>query len=94
MMGADSIQFTINPGALTFPDPIETARENARQLGLGERAAFVACDFGAALGGGLDLVVTNPPYIASTVIATLGWWRPNLLSLIASARFTKTSPAA
>jgi release factor glutamine methyltransferase len=50
---------------------IETARENARQLGLGERAAFVACDFGAALGGGLDLVVTNPPYIASAVIATL-----------------------
>jgi release factor glutamine methyltransferase len=50
---------------------IETARENARQLGLGERAGFVACDFGAALGGGLDLVVTNPPYIASAVIATL-----------------------
>jgi release factor glutamine methyltransferase len=50
---------------------IETARENARQLSLGERAAFVVCDFGAALGGGLDLVVTNPPYIASAVIATL-----------------------
>jgi release factor glutamine methyltransferase len=50
---------------------VETARENARRLGLGERAAFVACDFGAALGGGLDLVVANPPYIASAEIATL-----------------------
>jgi release factor glutamine methyltransferase len=50
---------------------IETARENARRLGFADRAAFVACDFGAALGGGLDLVVANPPYIASAEIATL-----------------------
>jgi 5'-nucleotidase / UDP-sugar diphosphatase len=32
MMGTDSIQFTINPGAITFSDPIETARKMARQL--------------------------------------------------------------
>jgi release factor glutamine methyltransferase len=50
---------------------IGTARENARGLGFGDRAGFVACDFGAALGGGLDLVVANPPYIASAEIATL-----------------------
>jgi release factor glutamine methyltransferase len=50
---------------------IETARENARRLGFAARAAFVACDFGTALGGGFDLVVTNPPYIASAEIATL-----------------------
>jgi release factor glutamine methyltransferase len=50
---------------------VATARENARRLGLTERAAFLACDFGAALGGGLDLVVANPPYIASAEIATL-----------------------
>jgi release factor glutamine methyltransferase len=50
---------------------IETARENARRLGFDERAAFVACDFGAALGSSLDLVVSNPPYIASAEIATL-----------------------
>jgi release factor glutamine methyltransferase len=50
---------------------IETARENARRLGLAPRAAFVACDFAAALGGGFDLVVANPPYIASAEIATL-----------------------
>jgi release factor glutamine methyltransferase len=50
---------------------VETARENARRLGFAERTAFVACDFGAALGGGFDLVVANPPYIASGEIATL-----------------------
>jgi release factor glutamine methyltransferase len=50
---------------------IETARENAWLLGVAPRAAFVACDFGAALGGGFDLVVANPPYVASAEIATL-----------------------
>jgi release factor glutamine methyltransferase len=50
---------------------IETARANARRLGLAERAAVVACDFGAALRGGFDLVVTNPPYVARAEIATL-----------------------
>jgi len=29
------------------------------------------CDFGAALDGGFDLVVANPPYIASNDIASL-----------------------
>ena len=35
------------------------------------RAAFVACDYGAALGGRFDLVVCNPPYVARSEIATL-----------------------
>jgi release factor glutamine methyltransferase len=47
------------------------ARTNAARLGLSTRAAFVACDFGAALAGPFDLVVSNPPYIASAEIATL-----------------------
>jgi release factor glutamine methyltransferase len=47
------------------------ARENARRLGLGERCAFVACTLGDALAGGFDLVVSNPPYVASGEIATL-----------------------
>ena len=42
MMGTDSIQFTINPGALTFPDPIETARKMAKQL-RAEGADVVIC---------------------------------------------------
>lgn len=50
---------------------LATARENAGRLGLAARAHFVACDFGAALGGRFDLVVSNPPYIASGDIAGL-----------------------
>ncbi|NVO14264.1 MAG: peptide chain release factor N(5)-glutamine methyltransferase [Rhodoplanes sp.] len=50
---------------------LAVAGENARRLGLVTRAAFVACDYGSALAGGLDLVVSNPPYIRSTDIATL-----------------------
>lgn len=31
-MGPDSVQYTVNPGALTFPDRIEVAREMVKQL--------------------------------------------------------------
>jgi release factor glutamine methyltransferase len=41
------------------------------RLGCGDRAAFVACDVGAALAGGFDLVVCNPPYVRSSDIAGL-----------------------
>jgi release factor glutamine methyltransferase len=50
---------------------LATARANAERLGLAARAHFVACDFGAALHGGFDLVVSNPPYVASGDIAGL-----------------------
>jgi release factor glutamine methyltransferase len=50
--------------------PLRVARDNAQRLQLA-RAAFVACDLGAALGGPFDLIVANPPYIASGEIATL-----------------------
>lgn len=53
------------------PDALAVARQNAVMLGIAARAAFVACDFGAAVAGGLDLVVTNPPYIRSGDIAAL-----------------------
>jgi release factor glutamine methyltransferase len=46
------------------------ARANARSLGL-NRAAFVACTMAAALRGPFDLIVSNPPYIASDGIAGL-----------------------
>jgi release factor glutamine methyltransferase len=55
----------INTGALL------TARDNARTLGLAPRAAFVACDYAAALDGPFDLIVSNPPYIRSCDIAGL-----------------------
>ena len=50
---------------------LEVAHDNARRLGLAERACFVACDFGAALAGGLDLVVSNPPYVETGAIPGL-----------------------
>jgi release factor glutamine methyltransferase len=50
---------------------LRCARSNAAALGLAARASFVACDHGAALGGNFDLVVANPPYIASSDIARL-----------------------
>jgi release factor glutamine methyltransferase len=52
-------------------DAVELARENACRLGFSPRAQFFVCDFGAALTGGFDLVVSNPPYIASSEIAAL-----------------------
>jgi release factor glutamine methyltransferase len=52
------------------PDALAVARGNARRLGL-TRAAFVACDMAAALRGPFDLIVSNPPYIASGDIVTL-----------------------
>jgi release factor glutamine methyltransferase len=46
------------------------ARDNAKRLGVA-RATFVACDMAAALCGPFDLIVSNPPYIASRDIAAL-----------------------
>jgi release factor glutamine methyltransferase len=48
-----------------------TARANAARLGLAARAAFVVCDYAAALSDCFDLMVSNPPYIRSAEIADL-----------------------
>jgi len=50
---------------------LTTARENAADLGLAARTAFVACNYAAALAGPFDLIVSNPPYICSPDIARL-----------------------
>ena len=47
------------------------ARANARALGLCQRASFIACDYGAALKGPFDLIVSNPPYVVRDDIAML-----------------------
>jgi len=64
------------PGARGIGTDRETsalavAAGNAERLGLADRAHFVACDFSAALDGGFDLVVSNPPYVRHGDIATL-----------------------
>jgi release factor glutamine methyltransferase len=50
---------------------LRTARCNAARLGLAPRAAFIACNYAAALSGTFDLLVSNPPYVRSTEIASL-----------------------
>jgi release factor glutamine methyltransferase len=50
---------------------LAVARDNAERLGLAARAVFVACDLADALAGAFDLVVANPPYVASGDLAQL-----------------------
>jgi release factor glutamine methyltransferase len=49
---------------------LSVARDNGHRLGLA-RAHFVACDMAAALSGSFDVIVCNPPYIATSDIAAL-----------------------
>ena len=53
------------------PEATALAARNAARLGLAERARFLAGDWAAALAGRFDLVLCNPPYIESAVIAGL-----------------------
>jgi release factor glutamine methyltransferase len=46
------------------PSAVATARGNAQRLRVNS-AAFLACDMAAALRGPFDIIVSNPPYIAT-----------------------------
>lgn len=50
---------------------LRTAQGNAERLGQAARATFIACDYASALAPGLDLIVSNPPYIRTADIAGL-----------------------
>jgi release factor glutamine methyltransferase len=50
---------------------LRTARHNATVNGVGARSLFVASDWARAIRGPFDLIVSNPPYIASPVIPGL-----------------------
>jgi release factor glutamine methyltransferase len=53
-------------------EALAVARDNAASLGLANRVALLRGDWTAGLeGDAFDLVVSNPPYIASHVIETL-----------------------
>lgn len=47
------------------PAAAALARRNAARLGFGARAAFLVGDWAGAIAGRFDLVLCNPPYIAS-----------------------------
>jgi release factor glutamine methyltransferase len=48
-----------------------TARRNAENLGLADRARFFAGDWAAALAGQFEVIVANPPYVATGALADL-----------------------
>jgi len=50
---------------------IACARRNAHALRLHERTSFTVCNYGTALKGSFDLVVSNPPYVRRGDITTL-----------------------
>ena len=57
------------------------AAANARAQGLAGCCAFAAGDWTAALGGSFDVIVCNPPYVATAALAGLApeiAWEPRL----------------
>lgn len=64
------------PGALGLltdvsPRALAVAQDNARALGIADRAGFLVSDWLAEVRGGFDLIVSNPPYIAEAEMAAL-----------------------
>lgn len=53
------------------PQAAALARRNAARLNLSARAAFLAADWSAPLAGQFDLVLCNPPYIATETLPSL-----------------------
>ncbi|MEG1830790.1 MAG: peptide chain release factor N(5)-glutamine methyltransferase [Raoultibacter sp.] len=57
------------------PDAVQLARKNSEALGLDARIEVIECDLGAGIDaqlmGTFDLVISNPPYVPSSVVQTI-----------------------
>lgn len=53
------------------PAALETAKSNARMLGLADRVELYPGDWSESVSGRFDVLIANPPYIASGEIAGL-----------------------
>jgi release factor glutamine methyltransferase len=65
------LPFACGVGIDLCPDALVLAAANARRHGVSSRANFIAADWLDATSGQFDLVVSNPPYIATREIAGL-----------------------
>lgn len=52
-------------GVDASPFALDVARRNAADLGLADRATFLPGDWAGSIAGFFDLILINPPYIAS-----------------------------
>jgi len=50
-------------GADLSPEAVTLARENAKRLGLADRADFIVSDWAEAVSSQFDIIISNPPYI-------------------------------
>jgi len=50
---------------------VAVARDNAASLGFGDRSRFLVDDWAAAINGSFQVIVANPPYVASPDMAAL-----------------------
>jgi release factor glutamine methyltransferase len=65
------LPFAEGLGTDLSPDALAVAADNARTHGVGSRAAFAAADWLDAVSGKFDLILSNPPYLATSEIAGL-----------------------
>ena len=63
--GCSIIATDVSPGALVV------ARRNANRLGVADRVEFVQGDLLGPVGGAVDVIVSNPPYVPSGQIGGL-----------------------